>query len=203
MSLDHLKTVRPGDYVTAEQWNALIAVLKREHTGPALIRTPGGYHTRPDAGEGGGGGTAGFQLVIIRRIENAADLEVKVEFAREGRNFDTVGIYEDYGRYVGYHEYMRTAPDAEPPMPPIEDYWHDARLFCHTTGAGWKGVLWPPIENPEDPVFYRDTHVERTPIFLAFKPGRKWIILPTFRMWTAKVDDSARHHDCIVEGTSA
>lgn len=166
-----------------------------EHLGQRLAR--------PAKQAAGLHGAANFQLVIIRQIVNPADLEVRVEYAREGRHFDELDNYVDYGRYVGYHEYARTADPPPDSMPIFEDYLHNARVFCHTTGAGWKGVVWPPIEDPEDPYFYRDTDVERTPILLAFKPGSKWIILPTFRVWTAKVDASARSHDCIVEGTSA
>lgn len=195
---DQLKHVQPGDYVSAKQWNLLVDLLKaRERdTGPDRIRTPTGHHIMPTTA---GSGTAAFQLVIIRQIADPADLEVKIEFAREGRNFHDIDNDDDYGRYVGEHEYMRTAPGAAPPFPPCTDYWRDAGLWCHTTGIGWQGVVCPAVDDPSDP-YYPDTHVESTHIFLAFKPGSKWIVLPAFRHWTAKVDTSARHPDCTVEG---
>jgi hypothetical protein len=134
---------------------------------------------------------------IVREIVNPADLSIIVEFARRGRNYGNAEIPEDYGRYVGEHEYYRTGNP--PPYPPIGDYLHEVSLLPHTVADDYRYFLCPPIEDdPSD--LYRDTHVDDTDIIPLWRIAGDWVAIPIYRDWNETVDSAARRHDCIVEG---
>jgi hypothetical protein len=46
MDASNLKLVKPGDRPSAEQWNLMIQLLKREVTGPNMVRDSTGWHFR-------------------------------------------------------------------------------------------------------------------------------------------------------------
>lgn len=191
--------VREGDYLSAKDWNTFVDWMRSlmHEAAPGLMRTPAGRYQRP-LDEPGGPAAATGRWCIVREVVNDADLTVKIEFARRGRNYDNADAPEDYGRYVGEHEWMRTASQPPEPIPPFEDYLHDASVWPHTVGMDWRYFVWPHIDVPGNSE-YRDTHVEDTDIVLAMQIIDDWVLFPIYRDYNGQVSESARQFDCLVE----
>lgn len=191
-------TVVPGEAISASKWNSLIGHLTamQRSIESGSFRSPTSKPTLPTP-LGGSGSLAGV-FCIIREIEDDADLAVQIEFAQRGHNFAEAGIPEDYGRYVGGHELMRTSAVPPDPIPPFSEYLNAATVYPHTVGVDLRYALWPHSEDPGDPL-YRDTHVEDTDIMLAMEIEDDWVVFPIFRLFAGVVSDTARQFDCNVE----
>lgn len=190
-----IEEVKSGDGITADWANEVAQRADREITGPNVLQTPYGVHIA--ASPGGSGGSL-FRWCIVREVDNDADLTVKVEYAQKGRDYDDLTKPLDYGRWVGNHEFLRTATSPPNPIPPFVDSLTDAILLPHTVAHDWRYALYP---NPEDAGngLYRATHVDDTDIILAMMVSGKPMLIPIFRDANGEVAETTRQFDCTVE----